>query len=105
MLPKLRVKRDGIITDGSGRTNGSTLKCCHCGGHFEVVRGSGRKRGFCMKCMDVTCMEPACVTQCVPEEKYLLQREALAEQRAKAGVGPPAPPPDLRRTAGGIMVP
>ena len=52
----------------------STLQCCHCGGHFQVVKGSGRKRGFCLKCGSVTCGHADCDT-CLPYEKWLDQVE------------------------------
>ena len=47
-----------------------TMQCCHCGTHFRVVRGSGTKRGFCMKCMQVTCGGQQCMT-CLPHEKWI----------------------------------
>lgn len=47
-----------------------TLQCCHCGRHWIVVPGSGRKRGFCTKCMQVTCGHAKC-DPCVPVEKQL----------------------------------
>lgn len=46
----------------------STLQCCHCGGHFEVVKGSGTRRGFCLKCGSVTCGDAGC-DPCYPVEK------------------------------------
>ena len=46
----------------------STLQCCHCGGHFEVVKGSGTRRGFCLKCGKVTCGAAEC-DPCYPIEK------------------------------------
>jgi hypothetical protein len=47
-----------------------TLQCCHCGKHFNVVRGSGTKRGFCLKCMQVTCGSERCMA-CLPHEKWI----------------------------------
>lgn len=43
------------------------LQCCHCGCQFEVHKGSGRKRGYCMRCGSVTCGDPRC-HQCIPVE-------------------------------------
>ena len=57
-----------IIVDGVQVA--STLQCCHCGGHFEVVKGSGTRRGFCLKCGAVTCGHPDC-DPCLPLEKRL----------------------------------
>lgn len=47
-----------------------TLQCCHCGGHYVSVKGSGKRRGFCMKCMGVTCGSVKC-DNCIPTEKML----------------------------------
>lgn len=46
----------------------STVQCCHCGGHFVMEPGSGRTRGFCLKCMRLTCGHPDC-DECVPLER------------------------------------
>jgi len=37
-----------------------TRQCCHCCAHFPVREGSGKVRGFCPRCMDYTCGNPAC---------------------------------------------
>lgn len=57
-----------------------TLQCCHCGRHWLVIPGSGRTRGFCMRCGDVTC-GPDCPVgmSCVPQEQML---ENLEQGRA-----------------------
>lgn len=52
-----------------------TLQCVHCGAHFIVEPGSGRRRGFCLKCGGPTCGRPGC-DSCTPFEKKL---EALEE--------------------------
>lgn len=51
------------------------LKCVHCGRMWRVEPGSGRRRGFCTRCMQVTCGNPACEA-CVPEERKLELLEA-----------------------------
>ena len=64
--------------DGYTRTTGphgevvdaDTLQCKHCNGHFEVVAGSGRLRGFCRRCMGYTCGRPECMI-CLPAEQRL----------------------------------
>lgn len=61
-----------IVVDG--REIGSTLQCCHCGGHFVSVKGSGARRGYCLRCGGVTCGSPACDT-CKPHEVQLLEME------------------------------
>lgn len=55
-----------------------TYQCCHCGAHFVIVKGSGKTRGFCLKCMQITCGKLECDV-CVPFEKKL----EIWEQNAK----------------------
>lgn len=50
----------------------ATRQCCHCNKHFLSVKGSGLKRGFCMRCMKVTCGSPDC-DACIPFEEKLNQ--------------------------------
>jgi hypothetical protein len=58
-----------IIIVGDFRTiEADTLQCVHCGGHWVVRPGSGRRRGYCMRCSGVTCGAEPCETKCVPEE-------------------------------------
>ena len=52
----------------------ATLQCCHCGGHFPYVPGSGRTMGWCMNCSGYVC-GPAC-SACVPFEQQLENLEA-----------------------------
>lgn len=62
----------GHITtqDWDGRTiEIDTRQCCHCGGHFPVTPGSGRKRGYCLKCNDVTCGRAHC-DECRSYKKF-----------------------------------
>jgi hypothetical protein len=64
--------------DGHTKTTGphgevvdcDTLRCCHCGGQWEVVVGSGRLRGFCRKHMAYTCGRPECMV-CMDAEQRL----------------------------------
>ncbi len=49
----------------NGQQVADTLMCCHCNGHFIPRRGSGIKRGFCMRCMEVTCGRAEC-RECRP---------------------------------------
>lgn len=62
-------KADGYIFV-DGQEVAETKQCPHCGAHFQIVRGSGRKRPFCMRCMSPTCLRPQC-RACVPFEKKL----------------------------------
>jgi hypothetical protein len=60
-----------------GREVAHTLQCPHCGGHFVSRRGSGARRTFCLRCMAVTCGNPAC-GPCVPFE---IKLEAMEGRR------------------------
>lgn len=46
-----------------------THQCVHCGGHFVMVRGSGKLRGYCSRCDGLVC-GPGCA-DCVPVEVLL----------------------------------
>lgn len=63
-----------ITNRETGKTvENSTLQCGHCGKHWQVVKGSGRKRGFCTICMKPTC-GPNCLVgtkACVPQEQLV----------------------------------
>ena len=52
-----------------------TMMCAHCQMHFTVIPGSGRRRGFCMRCGHVTCGQAKC-DACVPFEQWLENVEA-----------------------------
>lgn len=57
-------------TDWEGRTTEQeTHQCVHCGGHFLLVRGSGKLRGYCARCDGLVC-GPGCA-ECVPTEVLL----------------------------------
>ena len=47
-----------------------TLQCCHCAMHYVVVKGSGKKRGWCMVCNKPTCGQAKCEA-CLPWEQML----------------------------------
>lgn len=60
-----------IIIVGDGPViEADTLQCVHCGGHFIVRPGSGRQRGFCMRCNGVTCGHESC-NACNPFQKLV----------------------------------
>mgnify|MGYP001581023598 CR=1 FL=1 len=68
-----------IIVDGHQVAD--TMQCCHCGEHFVMVRGSGRRRGFCLKCKGVTCGKDTCCA-CRPIEQRLEERERRGSDSA-----------------------
>lgn len=58
------------ITDPEGGLiEADTLQCCHCGRHWRVQPGSGKQRGWCMRCNGPVC-GPGCA-ECVPQEQRL----------------------------------
>lgn len=48
---------------------GGTMQCVHCGAHWTVIPGSGKKRGWCMRCNGPFC--GAQCEACVPVEQRL----------------------------------
>lgn len=64
----VRNPKGTIFIDG--RESADTMQCCHCGAHFVMERGSGKKRGWCMLCSDMTCGKKRC-DECLPFEKRL----------------------------------
>lgn len=69
----LRRPSGAILIDGVERFH--TVRCCHHGGHFVMVRGSGTIRGYCTRCQAITCGARACDV-CVPFERQLEIEEA-----------------------------
>ncbi len=66
---KLERKPSGaIMVDGVEVAH--TMQCCHCGKHFISVKGSGIRRGFCLRCHKITCGDPGC-DACIPAEMKL----------------------------------
>lgn len=53
-----------------GREVAETVMCVHCGCHWVFQKGSGRRRGWCLKCSGMTCGSKSCDT-CMPLEKRL----------------------------------
>lgn len=60
----------GAIYDGTGCQVADTVMCVHCGRHWIWRQGSGKRRGFCMNCMGITCGNQKCV-ECLPIEKRM----------------------------------
>ena len=61
-------KADGAILM-DGQEVASTIQCVHCGKHFVSIKGSGKIRGWCLKCSGPIC-GPECHV-CIPMEKQL----------------------------------
>lgn len=77
-----RSHEHGYWEDTEGNSGG-TLCCCHCNSHFQVVPGSGKRRGFCTRCHDVTCGSEACMA-CVPFSK--VQDDLEAGKMVEGGI-------------------
>lgn len=73
----MRRPSGSIFIDGQEVAD--TARCCHCGGHFVMVRGSGRRRGWCLACNAMTCGRRGC-GECLPVGKRL----ELTEKRERA---------------------
>lgn len=56
--------RSGILIstplDGGPVVTHDTVSCIHCGYNWVWQAGSGRRRGWCMKCAGIVCGRPAC---------------------------------------------
>ncbi len=63
-----------IDPDMDQTTSLPTIQCVHCGMHWVSQPGSGKTRGFCMRCNGPVCGKKCAV--CVPFEKQLEAREA-----------------------------
>lgn len=73
LIPKYTTRRPSglvIVTGPGGVQERDTLACVHCQAHWIVRPGSGRTRGWCLKCGGPTCGAPGC-DACVPFEKKL----------------------------------
>lgn len=69
-----RKAKGAILVDG--KLVAETHQCVHCGKHFTVQPGSGKMRGFCLKCMGPTCGAKECDI-CRPYEKQIEEIEKL----------------------------
>ena len=47
-----------------------TVQCRHCGRHWQWIKGSGKRRGYCTRCGGITCGSSKC-DPCVPHEQQL----------------------------------
>lgn len=69
-----------VITGPEGITEVDTKQCCHCGEHFNYVKGSGAVRGRCLGCKqgkNLTCGKPECNEHFPIEERMDLYEKGL----------------------------
>ena len=64
-----------LITSDQGRVERDTFQCRHCNRAVVVEPGSGKRRGWCLKCAGPTCGSRGCET-CVPFLKRLERAES-----------------------------
>lgn len=60
ILPRHTIRRPAGALLEDGRQVADLLQCCHCRYTWRLQPGSGRVRGFCYRCMRVTCGKPEC---------------------------------------------
>jgi len=51
-----------------GTKSFKSIQCLHCGSHYQVIPGSGKQRGYCLKCKGFLCGKEDCLKDCVPYE-------------------------------------
>jgi hypothetical protein len=68
--------------DGPCDIQKETRQCVHCGNHWIYEPGSGRVRGWCMKCNGVTCGSKQC-DPCVPFEARIEIMEGAKERTSR----------------------
>lgn len=85
-----------ITWDDGRKVEGDTLQCAHCGQHWIVRPGSGRQRGWCLKCSGPLCGKQGCLERCYPMEKRLDDAEAGRNLADAIRFGLHAPVPILR---------
>jgi hypothetical protein len=76
-----KAARSGILIstplDGGPPTTIVTVSCIHCAYTWLYRPGSGKRRGWCMKCHGILCGRPHCVAMgCVHREQLLENIEA-----------------------------
>lgn len=65
LIPKFTLLRPHGALLEDNREVADLLQCCHCQYTWKLQPGSGRRRGFCYRCMGVTCGKEACMV-CFP---------------------------------------
>ena len=75
-----------VITSPEGRVEHDTYQCCHCQRIVLMKPGSGKRRGFCLRCNMPHCGGPNC-WQCVPFEQKLeeMENRGRLKQRMERG--------------------
>lgn len=82
MIHVSRERVHGVIVV-DGKEVGRTLSCAHCGKHWQVVPGSGIKRGFCQECKAPLCGKEKCMVGCTPIGARLDLSDAVQDNNMK----------------------
>lgn len=70
MIQGHKASAYSVRYDGDGKKiEEEHRQCAHCQYTWVYVPGSGKQRGFCLKCMAVLCGKPECMRTCVPWDK------------------------------------
>lgn len=76
-IPRCTVLRpNGYMVSTSpeeGIVEADTLQCVHCGCHWTVEPGSGKRRGYCSRCNGPVCGSKC--KACIPAEQQLENME------------------------------
>lgn len=84
--PLFLVRRETAGALIIGDTVYDTVQCQHCGAHWVPERGSGRVRGWCMRCNGPTCGAEPCETTCQTQEQLIEAIEAAARMEQSLAV-------------------
>jgi len=68
LLPRWRgdAGQVTIVRPDGPTVQRDTCQCQHCMRHWVVEPGSGKQRGWCVKCNGPLCGAPKCMKECVP---------------------------------------
>lgn len=111
-LRPTRGRRSGVVVskpyDGSAETQFDTWQCVHCSLTQRHEPGSGRLRGYCLRCPGFTCGRPECVRRghvSKDEELDQMSRGILWEHVSETHRPIVASVPDgVPRSPGGIIL-
>lgn len=82
-------------------SGGDMAMCTHCRVQWIIQPGSGKTRGYCFNCSDITCGRAPCM-ECVPWERALENHERIQNNinrlhYERTGVAPGNPNSPLPR--------
>lgn len=69
-MDSVPVRKPGGVLLYDSQEVCDTRQCVHCGRHWLWLKGSGKRRGWCLNCNGITCGTKHCDT-CIPFEKKL----------------------------------